>query len=73
MRTVKWLDVYEMIMQQKKELQDELKRVKLLALKDEKISFESYVKFKIVTEIKLETLDQVLREFDKIETMKGGE
>lgn len=72
MRTVKWLDVYEMIMKQKNELKDELERVKLLSLKYE-ISYESYVSFKLETQIKLETLDQVLRDFDKIETQKGGE
>lgn len=70
---IKWLDVYEVIMKQKKELQDELKRIKHLSLKDKKISYESYVKYKIITEIKLETLDQVLRELDQLETMKGGE
>lgn len=70
MRKIKWLDVYEMIMKQKKELQDELKRLKHLSLKDKKISYESYVKYKITTEIKLETLDQVLRELDQLETMK---
>lgn len=70
MRKIKWLDVYEMIMKQKKELQDELKRLKHLSLKDKKISYESYVKYKITTEIKIETLDQVLRELDQLETMK---
>lgn len=73
MRKIKWVDVYETIMKQKKELQDELKKIEQTSLKDKKISYEYYVIFKHTTQIKLETLDQLLKEFDKIDTLKGGE
>ena len=70
MRTIKWVDVYNTIMEQKKELQDELKKIEQTSLKDKKISYEYYVIFKHTTQIKLETLDHLLRKLETIKEVK---
>lgn len=69
---VKWLDVYEVVMDQKTELYNELKRINKLYF-EQTLPPESYVKLKLQIDLKLETLDKFLRNFDTIETLKGSE
>lgn len=69
MLNVKWLHVYEMIMNQKREIQDELEEVKKQAMKSN-ISYETYLEFETDSYIRLETLDNVLKGLDKIEKRK---
>lgn len=66
---VKWLDVYEVVMDQKTELYNELKRINKLYF-EQTLPHGSYVKLKLQIDLKLETLDQFLKNLDSIDTLK---
>lgn len=69
MLNVKWLDVYEMIINQKKEIFNEIEKAKKQYL-DNNVSYESFLEFEMESYIRLETLDNTLKQLDKIEKRK---
>lgn len=70
MKEIKWLDMYELLMNQKKEYEEEIKIARIM-YNENKLSSYSFKTRIEVYKLKINTVNETLRRFEKLNFKEG--